>query len=239
MNNRRKLTPDKQDDNDCYKTLDIIRGATRERWTRQGNSSHPCKEISPAVMRLYNDEQNYLLTNAINQTSHKLQQCGWYYPKMTKETAKNILQKRRAGCFLLRQSSDSIRNYTISVKTSVGVVSIRILASQKESYVSFRLDCSKRLTNTVVEESCVVDLVQQLVDTKALDVYRFSDNKGQSNISLQLQTPVNLQPSSLKHLARLALHKHTLLTKHKSLPTDKLPIPNSLKEYISEYAHTV
>jgi len=209
---------------------------TLDRWN-SGNLS----DFKPKIyeMKLYIDEQKYTLINAINQTNYKLQQCGWYYPHMTRDMAKQLLQKKAVGCFLLRQSSDSVRNYTISVKTSGGVVSIRIVTSLADDGVSFRLDCSKKLTDNVVEESCVIDLVQQLVDTKALTSYRFSDNKGHNNIALQLEKPVSLQPTSLKHMARLALHRQAQSSKTKSLQCDMLPIPNSLQEYLSEYSNTV
>lgn len=211
---------------------------TLDRW-ESGNHSHtklPCKIFE---MKLYIDDQKYTLINAINQTNYKLQQCGWYYPHMTRDMAKQFLQKKAVGCFLLRQSSDSVRNYTISVKTAAGVVSIRIVTSVTDDGVSFRLDCSKKLTDHVVEENCVIDLVQQLVETKALTSYRFSDNRGHKNIALQLETPVSVQPTSLRHLSRLALHKHAQFTKTKSLQCDKLPVPNSLKEYLLEYTNTV
>ena len=154
---------------------------TLDRW-ESGNHSHTKRPCKIYEMKLYIDDQKYTLINAINQTNYKLQQCGWYYPHMTRDMAKQFLQKKAIGCFLLRQSSDSVRNYTISVKTAAGVVSIRIVTSVTDDGVSFRLDCSKKLTDHVVEENCVIDLVQQLVETKALTSYRFSDNKGHKNI---------------------------------------------------------
>lgn len=191
-------------------------------------------------MKFCIDDQMYTLINAINNTNYKLQQCGWYYPDMTRERAKYILQSRPSGSFLLRQSSESIRNYTLSVRTKYGdVVSVRILASCKHADISFRLDCSRRITDHVMEEGCVVDLIQQLVSTRTLDVYRFSDNKGHKNISLQLDTPVTLKPVNLKHLCRLALHREWSLKHTKSLPCDTLPIPSSLQGYLAEYTNVL
>lgn len=191
-------------------------------------------------MKFYIDDQKYSLINAINNTNYKLQQSGWYYPHMTRDQAKEILEKRVPGSFLLRQSSESVRNYTLSVRTDHGaVVSIRIIAMCRHGDIYFRLDCSRRVTDQVVEEACVVDLLQQLICTKTLDVYRFSDNKGHRNISLQLEKPVTRQPTSLKHLCRLSLHRQSLLKSKKSLACDKLPLPSTLQSYLSEYTNIV
>lgn len=224
--------------NGCYNSVSTMKMTTIEKTAKTSAAVIP-QSLLPS-MKFYIDDQKYSLINAINNTNYKLQQSGWYYPHMTREQAKEILQERLPGSFLLRQSSESVKNYTLSIRTQHGaVVSIRIIASCKHGNISFRLDCSRRITDHVVEESCVVDLIQQLMCTKTLDVYRFSDNKGHCNISLQLERPVTLQTLSLKHLCRLKLHQHCQLNVHKSLPCDRLPIPSTLKSYLSEYANIV
>ncbi|KAF6022015.1 SOCS2 [Bugula neritina] len=211
-----------------------------EKYSKNSSSAVAIPKCLLPSFNLYIDEERYSLINAINSTSYKLQQCGWYYADMTREKAKEILHDKPIGSFILRQSSEAIRNYTISVKTQYGaVVSIRIMSTYKSGRITFHLDCSRKITDRMLEEGCVVDLVQQLITTRTLNVYRFSDNKGHRNISLQLKKPVSLSPVSLKHLCRTQVHKYSQLTLSTPLSIDKLPIPLTLKGYLSDYTNFV
>ncbi|XP_067936271.1 suppressor of cytokine signaling 2-like [Watersipora subatra] len=207
-------------------------------------SKKPTTSIIPQSilqpLKSYIDDQKYSLINAINDTNEKLQQCGWYYPHMTRDEAKEILYQQPPGAFLLRQSSESLRNYTLSVRTPSGpVVSIRIIATCRHGNISFRLDCSRKITDFIIEESCVVNLIQRLIATRTLDIYRFSDNKGKRNISLQLTKPVILRSPSLKHLCRVRLNQEAYRQPTKSLESQHLRIPSTLKNYLAEYVNIV
>lgn len=193
------------------------------------------------------EDLRYSLINAINNVNYKLQQCTWFYPKMTRDQAKRVLQNKRPGLFLLRHSSSSESNtkYTLDIQASKrlgaksNIVSVRIKTTRKQREISFRLDCTRSLTDNRLQAGCVVDLIQQLVSTKALDNVCFTDNQGQEHPRVHLDKPVSLIPPSLKHLSRLKLHEYSALTLERSLPTTSLPLSESLIGYLTEYANFV
>lgn len=164
-----------------------------------------------------------------------LEDCGWFYPSMSKEQAKSFLEGLSHGCFLLRTSSLALHKYTLSVRSSHGVVNIRIGISQISGLTLYHLDSSSKITDKALETQCIVELVRQLVCTQALQSYHFTDNRGQT-IQLELHKPAIKEPHSLKHLCRLALNKSMEIGQNSVMPVQSLPIPTGLKHYLSQYS---
>lgn len=182
-------------------------------------------------------ESSYSMIPLYNSTVHysSLEDCGWFYPSMSKEQARSFLDRLPYGCFLLRTSSLAVHKYTLSVKSSHGVVNIRIGISQASGITLYHLDSSRKITEKALETRCIVDLIQQLVCTQALDSYQFTDNRGQ-NILLELHKPAIKEPHSLKHLCRLALNRSMQHQQSSASVLHSLPIPTSLRNYLSRYS---
>lgn len=173
-------------------------------------------------------------------TQQRLDNCGWFYPNISREHAKSLLERLPVGYFLLRTSSLSDHKYTLSVRVGDGVVNIRIGNYTDASGTTlYHLDCSRKVADGAVETStCVVRLIEQLVSLPSLSHYQFTDNRGQT-ISLELTKPAINGPHSLKHLSRLVINRRLELSDtepHSNKNTvSLLPLPTRLNEYVLQY----
>lgn len=171
---------------------------------------------------------------------HRLESCGWFYPRMSREHAKTMLERLPTGYFLIRTSSLSDRKYTLSVRVDDGVVNIRIGQLTDNSGITlYHLDCSRKISDRTLEMStCVVSLIEKLANLDTLNLYQFTDNRGQT-ISLKLTQPALTEPHSLKHLCRLKVNSR--LDESGTNPNNSrtvvssLGLPNRLKEYLIHY----
>lgn len=181
---------------------------------------------------------NQTTTNLI--TEHRLSNCGWFYPHISREHAKSLLERLPVGYFLLRTSSLSNHRYTLSVRVSDGVANVRIGHYSDDSGTTlYHLDCSRKVADRDLETSaCVVRLIEQLVGLPSLSHYQFTDNRGQT-ISLELTKPALNEPHSLKHLCRLTINSR--LNLHDTEPranratVSSLPLPTRLQQHLLHY----
>ena len=62
----------------------------------------------------------------IASTVTKLEESGWYYGQLSWQQATDLLKGKQVGTFLIRDSSDSMYLFALSVQTERGPTSIRI-----------------------------------------------------------------------------------------------------------------
>lgn len=152
---------------------------------------------------------------------------------MTANEAKEILQDAPEGTFLLRDSSQRDYLFTISAMTSAGPTNLRI----EYKHGKFKLDSVVLVKPKLKQFDSVVHLVEHYVQLS-----RTSSEKGASNsrhsappngtVQLLLTKPVYTSTPSLQHLCRIAINKTTR-------QVQDLPLPNRLKDYLTDYAYNV
>ena len=91
------------------------------------------------------------------KTLDRLHKCGFYYGKLSMPEAKRKLQKCPKGTFLLRESSDSKFLFSLSVHTTRGTTSIRVVYNK----CRFSLECAtERARSRMPSAPCVLQLIE-------------------------------------------------------------------------------
>lgn len=184
----------------------------------------------------------------LRMTSERLRSCNWYYPRFTRHDAKALLQRMGVGAFLLRDSSDARYVYALSLRTALGVMSVRITYDRGQ----FVFDCAEQhVSDRLMRFECAVDLVefyacgggggsssssstaaQQQQPPKKLT---FVDKTGNS-MPMVLSRPALRTLPSLKHLCRLQVNCQLARA---SASAKSLPVPHSVKTYLAAYPNCV
>lgn len=168
-----------------------------------------------------------------------LSQSGWYYEHCSSQEAKSLLKRESVGTFLIRDSSDSKYLYSLSVKTSRGTTSVRIIYNKGQ----FQLDSDERISAKMPKfDSAVrlVDFYARLTDMGKSYVCRWLERSGRKDLPIVLQKPKRNCVVDLKHLCRLSINRNLpkTLSRTKVLSNmDKLPLPTSMKGYLKEYPY--
>ncbi|KAG7454365.1 hypothetical protein MATL_G00258900 [Megalops atlanticus] len=171
-----------------------------------------------------------------------LKKTGWYWGSLTANEAKEILQDAPEGTFLLRDSSQRDYLFTISAMTSAGPTNLRI--EYKEG--KFKLDSVVLVKPKLKQFDSVVHLVEHYVLLSRTSIRGGSGGGGGTGggepspaltppngaVQLLLTTPVYAATPSLQHLCRISINKVTR-------QVQDLPLPNRLKDYLSDYAYHV
>ncbi|KAG5895879.1 hypothetical protein JTB14_000494 [Gonioctena quinquepunctata] len=177
----------------------------------------------------------------LSDTVRALRQSGWYYEGITYQQSHELLKGTEVGTFLVRNSSDPKFLFSLSVQTERGPTSVRLF------YINgyFRLDAQPHLQSAMPMFPSVIDLIQHYVEQLRLcrnDAQVWVDQQGKWYSSILLVQPLRKkpEPSSLKHLARLAVHKALRSSTKPRLtmlppPHTQLDLPTSLTAYLSEY----
>lgn len=162
-----------------------------------------------------------------------LKNTGWYWGSLTANEAKEILQDSSEGTFLVRDSSQRDYLFTISAMTSAGPTNLRI----EYKHGKFKLDSVVLVKPKLKQFDSVVHLVEHYVHLS-----RTSDRTGPSNsqpsagpngtVQLLLTKPVYTATPSLQHLCRIAINRRTQRVQD-------LPLPNRLKDYLTDYSYHV
>ncbi|XP_039256086.2 uncharacterized protein LOC120332833 [Styela clava] len=79
----------------------------------------------------------------------RVEECPWYWGKMTTQEAQRVLRDLEPGSFLLRDSSDPKHLFSLSVKTGQGPTSIRTIYNEGE----FRFDYESRTNSNRTDNS--------------------------------------------------------------------------------------
>ncbi|KAF7286813.1 suppressor of cytokine signaling 2-like [Rhynchophorus ferrugineus] len=181
-------------------------------------------------------------------TVRALRQSGWFYEDISFQESNDLLKDTKVGTFLVRNSSNPKFLFSLSVQTERGPTSVRLY------YINgyFRLDSQPHLQHVLPAFPNVIDLIQHYVQEfiknsqNAKDTQVWVDNQGQLYSSIRIKTPLRKrgEPPSLKHLARLSIHKAIYGSNKPKIalmlaPHKQLELPNSLVSYLSEYPHWV
>ncbi|XP_036373863.1 suppressor of cytokine signaling 2-like isoform X2 [Megalops cyprinoides] len=167
-----------------------------------------------------------------------LGKTGWYWGSLTANEARKILQDAPEGTFLLRDSSQRDYLFTISAMTSAGPTNLRI--EYKEG--KFKLDSVVLVKPKLKQFDSVVHLVEHYVLLSRTSRRSNSSGGGgrppvspappNGTVQLLMTTPVYAATPSLQHLCRIAINKATGRVQD-------LPLPNRLKDYLTDYAYHV
>uniref|UniRef100_UPI0037E70331 suppressor of cytokine signaling 2 n=1 Tax=Semicossyphus pulcher TaxID=241346 RepID=UPI0037E70331 len=162
-----------------------------------------------------------------------LRNTGWYWGSLTAHEAKEILQDSSEGTFLVRDSSQRDYLFTISAMTSAGPTNLRI----EYKHGKFKLDSVVLVKPKLKQFDSVVHLVEHYVQLS-----RNSDKTPASNfqpsaapngtVQLLLTKPVYTATPPLQHLCRIAINRRTR-------QVQDLPLPNRLKDYLTDYSYNV
>ncbi|XP_056604120.1 suppressor of cytokine signaling 2 isoform X2 [Triplophysa dalaica] len=159
----------------------------------------------------------------------ELKNTGWYWGSLTANGAKEILQDTSEGTFLVRDSSQRDYLFTISAMTSAGPTNLRIEFKDGK----FKLDSVVLVKPKLKQFDSVVHLVEHYVQLSRTSC-KGSTPLAQSNgtVQLLLTTPVYTSIPSLQHMCRIAINKTTR-------QVQELPLPNRLKDYLTDYTYNV
>ncbi|XP_062581013.1 suppressor of cytokine signaling 2-like [Saccostrea cucullata] len=206
----------------------------------KNEDTRKCKECSTAR----EDEREpayYCAKDMVIQisTTCSLLQTGWYYENFSSQEAKSLLRKEPVGTFLIRDSSDPKYLYSLSVKTSRGTTSVRILYHKGQ----FQLDSDERISAKMPKfDSAVrlVDFYARLTSMGRSYVCRWLESSGRKDLPIVLQKPKSNCVVDLKQLCRLSINRSLpkTLSRSKVLNyVDKLPVPKPIKNYLKEYPY--
>ncbi|XP_051544492.1 suppressor of cytokine signaling 2 isoform X3 [Myxocyprinus asiaticus] len=159
-----------------------------------------------------------------------LKNTGWYWGSLTANEAKEILQDTSEGTFLVRDSTQRDYLFTISAMTSAGPTNLRIEYTDGK----FKLDSVVLVKPKLKQFNSVVHLVEHYVQLSRTSCKARTTPLAPSSGSVQLllTTPVYTATPSLQHLCRIAINKTTR-------QVQELPLPNRLKDYLTDYSYNV
>ncbi|XP_078129878.1 suppressor of cytokine signaling 2 [Sander vitreus] len=168
-----------------------------------------------------------------------LKNTGWYWGSLTANEAKEILQDASEGTFLVRDSSQRDYLFTISAMTSAGPTNLRI----EYKHGKFKLDSVVLVKPKLKQFTSVVHLVEHYVQlSRASDkaaaaaaaaaVAVASNSQPNGTVQLLLTRPVYTATPALQHLCRIAINRQTRRVQ-------ELPLPNRLKDYLTDYTYHV
>lgn len=174
-----------------------------------------------------------------------LRLSGWYYEGITYQQSEELLKDKPVGTFLVRDSSAPGFLYSLSVQTERGPTSVRL------HYISgyFRLDAQTHIQPAMPSFPSVVELIEHYVQQSRScksGSHVWVDPKGKWYSAITLNKPLLKEDTapSLKHLARLAVHKAIKSTGRPKLnflppPHTQLELPKSVSQYLSEYQYSI
>ncbi|XP_050311299.1 suppressor of cytokine signaling 2-like [Anthonomus grandis grandis] len=179
----------------------------------------------------------------LRENDRALRQSGWFYEGITFEESHEMLKSAKVGTFLVRNSSDPKYLYSLSVQTERGPTSVRL--HYTNGY--FKLDAQAHLQHVMPAFTSVIDLIQHYVQAfkryqqRDKNTQVWVDNQGKWYSPIVIQRPLIQETASLKHLARLAIHR-SIRTRPASPSTPQyrqLELPCSLESYLEEYPHSI
>jgi len=170
----------------------------------------------------------------------KLEESGWYHGKLNWAESAQLLKNTAEGTFLVRDSADPRFLFTLSVQREAkdGPTSVRI----HFSHGKFRLDADEKIQHKMPTFDSVCELVQfycagqQASGAKSQSNHVWVDAQGQLYNPICLKQPLMKEVSSLKHLARMAVHKSL---KSQIISPSHVWVPKPIKAYLCDYPHVM
>ncbi|XP_066151779.1 suppressor of cytokine signaling 2-like [Euwallacea fornicatus] len=181
----------------------------------------------------------------LRDTVQALHQSGWFYEGITFQDSQDMLKNTKVGTFLVRNSSNPKFLFSLSVQTERGPTSVRL------HYINgyFSLEAQPHLLAVMPAFPNVIDLIRYYVlefKRHRTDANVWVDTQGKWHSAIKIDKPLRKkeEPPSLKHFARLAIHKAIQSSgKHKialQSPHKELKLlPNCLISYLGEYPHAI
>jgi len=182
-----------------------------------------------------------------------LKSSGWYWNKISSESAMAIVEKKGLGAFLVRDSTHQKYLFTLTVHTTNGPTNVRILFKHGH----FGLDCDgSAKDNSGIRFNCVVAMVAHYVNNsrkfkkiehkrKKRGEEREQNQQKQENasnsIALLLLAPCKKTVPTLQHLARVAINKKLSKksARNAGLKLEDLIKDQNLIEYCRKYPYNV
>lgn len=165
------------------------------------------------------------LTSVINS----LQKGGWYWGKVSYDTAIDKLLDSKNGTFLLRDSSDDHHLFTFAIKCHGDVINIRVHFSRSR----FSLDSIDYSYAPSPTFESVCDLAEYYMCHNKTFYIHIPDSDAQP-LAVVMKHPYLRCVPSLQHICRQIVHRH--LRKLEDL--EKLPIPPILKSFLRLYKYS-
>lgn len=197
-------------------------------------------EVISKPVTTYQNLSNIHETLRINRL--KLEESGWYHGKINLYESTHLLKNTEEGTFLVRDSADPRFLFTLSVQRAAkdGPTSVRI----HFSHGKFRLDADQAIEHRMPVFDSVNELVEHYQSAgqktgqksaKSQFDHLWVDNRGQLYSPILLKQPLMKEVPTLKHLARMAVHK--------SLKSQVAPpnvwVPKPIKSYLCDYPHVM
>ncbi|XP_015117387.1 uncharacterized protein LOC107041377 [Diachasma alloeum] len=155
-----------------------------------------------------------------------LHTSGWYHEGLSWQQSETILKNSDVGRWLLRDSSDSRYAFAVSVQTTRGPTSVRIL----HSFGRFRLDAEPTIAHAMPTFDCPIKMLEYYVQySKKIEENQrhvWVDYSGLLFSHIYLTEPVVKEVRSLSHMARIAVDRR--MVEGRNLPA---PIRNYINEY--------
>ncbi|XP_074648525.1 uncharacterized protein LOC141903995 [Tubulanus polymorphus] len=183
----------------------------------------------PPVYIPFTSEQDY---SSLKSVMHRLYISGFYYEGLSSKEATELLEGKQNGSFLLRDSSDPNHLFSLSLKTPRGTTSVRIEYHKGK----FRLDSEDCLKTRMPTFDCVISLIMYYVKRVQGKSGRrvLLDSTGRRDLPVKITKPVLKCVPMMKHCSRKAICR-TL--RNPSADVHRLPLPNLLKSYLSQYPY--
>lgn len=160
----------------------------------------------------------------LSHTIRRLRMCGWYWGDITSDQAKEVLRRTQNGSFILRDSSDACHLFTLSLKASDIVVSVRVAFSRG----LFKLDSWNQ--EDTPSFSSVVDMIEYYLEDESHEFYVDLPNIGEFPVCLK--HPIWKEVPGLQHLCRTTVVKYCRTSEKLGL----LPLPSHLIRYVLEFS---
>ncbi|XP_063995026.1 uncharacterized protein LOC135172693 [Diachasmimorpha longicaudata] len=165
----------------------------------------------------------------LHEIKRILRTSGWYHEGLSWQQSEQILKNAEVGRWLLRDSSDSRYAFAVSVQTTRGPTSVRIL----HSFGRFRLDAEPTIAHAMPTFDCPIKMLEYYVQySKKIEENQrhvWVDYSGLLFSHIYLTGPVVKEVRSLSHMARIAIDRRLLEGRN-------LPAP--IRNYINEYPYS-
>ncbi|XP_012217473.1 uncharacterized protein [Linepithema humile] len=210
---------------DCATRNRII--AIKDSNSNEWKNEPPMSWLMPCPWSLGTDLLNKDV-NRLREVRKLLQICGWYHEGVTWQQSEDLLKNAPVGRWLMRDSSDSKYIFAVSIQTARGPTSVRV----HYFFGQFRLDAEPRLTLAMPLFSCPISMLEHYVEYSKIEHRRevWVDYNGQLYSHIYLTKPLVKEVRTLSHLARLAVNRNKLPTKH---------LPLLIRDYLAEYPYTL
>ena len=209
-----------------------VEPSSREAQVKHTYCNH--NQLSQSLTYIPPDQQ-YKYIQLVVRSQKILEQCGFYYMNFDMKASRRKLKHCPEGNFLVRDSSDPKHLFSLSVKTSRGPTSVRIVYR----HGSFHLDCETSQEAKMVKFQNVMDLIQYYVKNSEKNAKEKSqcywlETGGRKEIPVVLKRPQHYRISSLQHLCRLNIHKQCDTAESNDLLSQASP---RLYNYLMDYPY--